>query len=118
MPPPQDDRSLVAEAFYIAGRNGHIEVANFLLEKGADINFRGFFGGTGLHWAAINGHKKMVEFLIAHGADLGLRDEQFNATALGWALRGNRTEIADLLRRSGVDDGSPAGGGEANHSAL
>ena len=98
MPPPEDYASLVSEAFYIAGRNGHVEVAKFLLEKGADINCRGFFGAPGLHWAAINGHKKMVEFLIANGADLGLRDEQFSSTALNWALEGVRMWLAEGLK--------------------
>jgi hypothetical protein len=100
--PPESYAELVSEAFYIAARNGHLEVAKFLLEKGADINCRGFFGAPGLHWAAIHGHKAMVEFLIDHGADLSLRDQQFNSTALGWALEGNHTEIAELLKARGV----------------
>ncbi|HKV93626.1 MAG TPA: ankyrin repeat domain-containing protein [Candidatus Angelobacter sp.] len=97
--PPEDYKDLVSEAFYIAARNGHVEVAQFLLEKGADINCRGFFGAPGLHWAAINGHKPMVEFLISHGADVQLRDTQFNSTALGWALEGKQAEIAELLKK-------------------
>lgn len=101
-PPPEDYKDLVSEAFYIASRNGHVEVARFLLEKGADINYRGFFGAPGLHWAAINGHKPMLEFLIANGADLSLRDTQFNSTALGWALEGKQEEIAELLRAQDV----------------
>jgi hypothetical protein len=117
MPPPEDYASLVSEAFCIAGCNGHVEVASFLLQKSADINCRGFFGTPGLHWAAINGHKKLVESLIGNGAVLGLRDEQFNSTALNWALEGNQTEIAELLRRNGVKDRSPARDGETNHTA-
>jgi ankyrin repeat protein len=100
--PPESYAELVSEAFYIAARNGHLEVAKFLLGKGADINCRGFFGAPGLHWAAIQGHKGMVEFLIGHGAGLTLRDQQFNSTALGWALEGNHTEIAELLKARGV----------------
>ncbi|HEV8490968.1 MAG TPA: ankyrin repeat domain-containing protein [Candidatus Angelobacter sp.] len=102
--PPESYAKLVSDAFYIAARNGHVEVAKFLLEKGADINCRGFFGAPGLHWAAIHGHKTMVEFLIGHGADLTLRDQQFNSTALGWALEGNHTEIAELLKARGVGE--------------
>jgi ankyrin repeat protein len=101
-PPPESYKELVSEAFYIAGRNGHVEVARFLLEKGADINCRGFFGAPGLHWAAINGHKAMVEFLIAHGADLHMRDTQFNSTPLGWALEGKQEDIAELLQAQGA----------------
>lgn len=100
-PAPESYQELVSEAFYIASRNGHVEVARFLLEKGADINCRGFFDAPGLHWAAINGHKPMVEFLIAHGADLHLRDTQFNSTPLGWALEGKQEEIAELLQKKG-----------------
>jgi ankyrin repeat protein len=102
MPPPESYAKLVSEAFYIAARNGHIDVVRFLLGKGADINCKGFFGAPGLHWAAINGHKEMVEFLIDRGADLHLRDEEFNSTPLGWALEGNQTEIAALLEQRGV----------------
>lgn len=96
-PPPESYAELVSDAFYIAARNGHVDVARFLLEKGADVNCRGFFGAPGLHWAAINGHKPMVEFLIGHGADPTLRDQQFNSTALGWALEGKQAEIAEML---------------------
>ncbi len=102
MPPPESYAELVSEAFYIAARNGHSHVANFLLEKGADINCKGFYGAPGLHWAAINGHKEMVEFLIARGADIHLRDEQFKSTPLGWALEGKHAEIAAVLERHGV----------------
>lgn len=101
-PAPEDYKDLLSDAFYIASRNGHVEVARFLLKKGADINYRGFFGAPGLHWAAIHGHKQMVEFLIANGADLALRDAQFNSTALGWALEGKQEEIAELLALRGV----------------
>lgn len=98
--PPESYEELVSKAFYIAARNGHVNVAKFLLEKGADINCRGFFGAPGLHWAAINGHKAMVEFLIDRGVDLTLRDQQFNSTALGWAIEGKQAEIAELLRKA------------------
>jgi ankyrin repeat protein len=96
--PPESYHELVSEAFHIAARNGHVDVAKFLLEKGADINHRGFFGAPGMHWAAINGHTPMVEFLLEHGADQALRDQKFHSTALGWAIEGKHENIAELLR--------------------
>src|ERR1700757_4907895 len=95
---PETYLELISNAFYIASRNGHVQVAEFLKNKGADVNCRGFFGGTGLHWAAIRGHKTMVEFLITHGADIHLRDQKFNATPLDWALEGKQQEIVELLQ--------------------
>jgi ankyrin repeat protein len=92
------DLSAVSNALYGAARNGHTEVVKYLLDQGAAIDTKGFFGGTGLHWAAINGHRETVELLIARGANLELRDEQFNSTPEGWAAEGGHAEIVDLLR--------------------
>jgi ankyrin repeat protein len=90
---------VISHAFYCACRNGQTAVAAFLLDRGADINAKGVFGGTGLHWAAINGHKSTVEFLVANGADLTVRDAKFDATPEGWAEEGRHDEIRELLRR-------------------
>jgi ankyrin repeat protein len=95
--PTEDFGEIVSDAFYIACRNGHTDVARFLLDRGADVNFRGFFGGTGLHWAAINGHKQTVEFLLANGADTSLEDDQFHSTPLGWAHETDQKAIVELL---------------------
>ena len=91
---------VISNAFYGACRNGHTEVAALLLERGADVNAKGVFGGTGLHWAAINGHKDTVEFLVARGADLTIQDAKFDSTAEGWAAEGQHDEIRELLHRS------------------
>jgi len=90
---------MISHAFYGACRNGHTAVAALLLERGADVNAKGVFGGTGLHWAAINGHKDTVAFLVAHGADLTIRDTKFDSTPEGWAAEGRHEEIRELLRR-------------------
>jgi ankyrin repeat protein len=95
--PTEARHEIVSDSFYIACRNGHTEVSRLLLDRGADINFRGFFGGTGLHWAAINGHKETAEFLVANGADTSLEDHQFQSTPLGWAHETNQRAIIDLL---------------------
>jgi ankyrin repeat protein len=91
---------VISDAFYGACRNGHTAVAALLLERGADVNAKGVFGGTGLHWAAINGHKDTVAFLVVHGADLTVRDTKFHSTPEGWAAEGQHNEIRELLHRS------------------
>jgi ankyrin repeat protein len=82
------DPETVDDAFVLACRNGHTDVARVLLARGADVDARGFFAATGLHWAAINGHEETVRFLLAAGADPALRDEEFGSDALGWAREG------------------------------
>lgn len=101
VPASEDYQHNVSDAFYIACRNGHTHVARFLLEKGADIDFRGFFGAPGLHWAAINGHRRTVEFLLEKGADIRVRDHKFNSTPAGWAREGKHMEIESLLHQRG-----------------
>jgi ankyrin repeat protein len=91
---------VISHAFYCACRNGRTRVAALLLERGADVNAKGVFGGTALHWAAINGHKDTVEFLVANGADRTIRDARFDSTPEGWAAEGQHNEIRELLHRS------------------
>jgi ankyrin repeat protein len=92
------DHGVVSDACHIACRNGHVDVAAFLLDRGADIDRRGYFGATGLHWAAINGHSEMVAFLIGRGARTDGRDDEFHATPLEWGVEGDRDDIAALVR--------------------
>jgi uncharacterized protein len=91
---------VISNAFYGACRNGHTAVAALLLERGANVNAKGVFGGTALHWAAINGHEDTVAFLVAHGADLTIQDSKFDSTPEGWAAEGQHEEIRALLHRS------------------
>src|SRR5262249_40389407 len=97
---PPDDRDAVADAFYIACRNGHTAAARGLLERGADVHFKGFFGGTALHWAAINGHRETVEFLLGLGARTDTQDDRFHSTPAGWAHEGGHADLAERLNRA------------------
>jgi ankyrin repeat protein len=96
----------LSDALYAAARNGQTQVVEYLAERGANVDAKGVFGATGLHWAAINGHAGTVELLISRGAELELKDERFNATAEEWAREGGHPEIADRLRRRGPLGGS------------
>ena len=93
---------VLGEAFQLACRNGHVDVARYLARRGAPINAKGYFGGTGLHWAAIEGHLEMVEFLLDQGADVNLKDHGFDATPLGWAMEGGHQKSAELIESFGA----------------
>ena len=91
----------VSAAFVLACRNGHTDSARFLLDRGADVDARGFFAATGLHWAALNGHEDTVRFLLDQRADPTLHDSQFDSDALGWAREGGHEPVVALLSDRG-----------------
>lgn len=97
----QDRQGIINNAFVYACMHGHIDAAQLLLDKGAQINVvpGGFdYAGTGLHYAALNGHRPMIEFLLSHGADKTVTDTKVGSTAAGWAEHGKHPELLDLLR--------------------
>ena len=96
----QDRQGIVNNAFVYACMHGHLEAAQLLLDKGAEINMipGGFdYAGTGLHYAALNGHRAMIQFLLDHGADRSVKDTKVGNTAAGWAEYGGHVELRDLL---------------------
>lgn len=65
----------------------HHALVRWLLKQGADPNARSTVQSkqTVLHSAAWNGDLQMVKLLVAAGADPESRDQQYDATPLGWA---------------------------------
>jgi ankyrin repeat protein len=96
-----DRQNIVDNAFVYACMHGHIEAANLLLSKGAQINAipGGFdYAGTGLHYAALNGHQPMVDWLVQHGADTRIKDEKVGGTPASWAEYGGHAQVRDFLK--------------------
>lgn len=77
--PPEDPTDLVSDALYIACRNGELAVSRWLLDHGADPNWRGFTGGTCLSWADFSGNKELCDLLRERGARDDIRDKEFQA---------------------------------------
>ncbi|MBO9631469.1 MAG: ankyrin repeat domain-containing protein [Chitinophagaceae bacterium] len=81
------------------------ELAIFLIDNGADIHHKGFFGGTALHWAAWVGRDKLVERLISEKAAIDQICITHKGTPLLWAVHGykyggaeNRHHQVDCVR--------------------
>jgi hypothetical protein len=68
--------------------NRHFEVADFLLERGADINtnWSSHEPASILHELVFHANYESMQVLIERGIDMTIRDYRWDGTAHGWAL--------------------------------
>lgn len=78
------------------------EIAELLLEKGANINARDGAGNTALMGVVFKGDKGLTALLIDKGADINLQNYS-GATALIYAVSYGHHDIARLLLEKGAD---------------
>ncbi|XP_077977699.1 uncharacterized protein LOC144433265 [Glandiceps talaboti] len=55
--------------FYATGRAPNAEIAQYLIENGATVDYRNTNGAIPLHGAALQGNTECVKLLLKHGAD-------------------------------------------------
>jgi ankyrin repeat protein len=81
---------------------GHADVAELLINKGADVNARtARLRRNSLHaLAAHMPDRRLAELLIQHGADVNAADAD-GRTPLAVAVKEGRDEVAEVLRRHG-----------------
>ena len=91
---------------------GHVGLAEWLLDNGAEVNARQSHASraTALHSAAWNGDLVMVKYLLRYGADLDAVDEEHETTPLIWAQTAltvtnnpNCGDVADVLSALSVE---------------
>ncbi|KAH8204346.1 hypothetical protein TruAng_001509 [Truncatella angustata] len=89
-------------ALQAASRNGHKEIVELLLEKGAEINIQSGQFETALQAASYIGHKEIVELLLEKGAEVNIQSGK-SETALQAASRNGHKEIVELLLEKGAE---------------
>ncbi len=75
----------------------NVELARFLISRGANVNCRGEGGGSPLHEAAGSGQLELAKLLLDHGANLNAKDDN-GKTPLTIALEYKQTEMERFLR--------------------
>jgi ankyrin repeat protein len=96
------DTSHKYTALHFAARNGHLDVMNFLLNNGAEIDFRtGKNIMTPLFFAIYFGQYDAVSLLLEKGADVNISKGGM-ATPLTAALKNKYFRIAKLLIEKGA----------------
>ncbi|XP_071573914.1 ankyrin repeat and KH domain-containing protein 1 isoform X4 [Temnothorax nylanderi] len=86
-------------ALTLACCGGFLEVADFLIKAGADIELG---ASTPLMEAAQEGHLDLVRYLLESAADVHAQT-QTGDTALTYACENGHTDVADLLLQFGAD---------------
>jgi Ankyrin repeats (many copies) len=90
----QRDQGVLDVAFAWSVMNSHFDVADFLLDHGADINttWSSHEPASILHELVFHGNYEAMRFLIDRGIDMAIKDYRWNATAQGWARHAAKDE--------------------------
>ncbi len=83
--------------------SGSYELAQFLLDKGANVNGYGGNNFTPLHRAAILGHADVANLLLNRGADVDIVGGVWHGTPLHEAAANGHIAIAETLLERGAD---------------
>ena len=98
---------------HLASRYGHIEVARFLLERGADVSAQDKDGKTPLHLASTHSYRTLPQqlagvarILLEHGANVTAQDND-RLTPFDLASQDERlAEVARVLIQHGAGSGA------------
>lgn len=86
----------------LAASDGNIEMVEYLINAGADVNKANVKGVTPLMFATISKHGEVASLLIDKNADINAMD-WFKNTALYFAVNKNDVSTARLLLERGAD---------------
>ncbi len=87
---------------HVATREGHTEIAAYLISLGAEVNTRcAEYQKSPLHLAAEKNHIGMVKLLLSHGANANTTDH-WKYRPIHLALKEGHNDMVDLLLKSGT----------------
>ena len=86
----------------LSERDGNVELALLLLERGADPHLRSAFGWDSLYKALEKGHLGLAQLLLKHGADPNARGI-YDQTLLHVSSREGNWKVASELMKLDVD---------------
>jgi ankyrin repeat protein len=111
-----------------AARNNNLAAVRLMLASGLPIDARGQHQGTALHWAGFHGNLEMAEAILRYHPPLELKDADFDATPLGWAIHGsehgwycetgNHAATVEVLLKAGASPPEKIGGTDAVQEVL
>lgn len=95
----KDSRSMSLTPLHLAAYLGSLDIAQFLVQHGADCWAKEVRGSNPLHVAALGGHTRVVEFLLSSQVNVDVRNN-FDETPLHLAAsKGHLACIQHLVHR-------------------
>jgi ankyrin repeat protein len=91
-------------ALHLAVNKQNLATIRWLLAHGIDVNAKRLMwdcNHTALHMTIESGAVEIARLLLEAGADPNIRDDKYEATALGWADFFGRADFAELIRQKG-----------------
>jgi ankyrin repeat protein len=85
-----------------AAKNGHEGVVRFLLEKGAEVDWKGWNGKTALWEGASGGHGAVVKLLLKNGAEVDSKNISGETPLSDAAFKGHQA-VVKLLLKNGAE---------------
>ena len=103
---PQDVNSQgfvnAASPLHLALHEGHVDLAQMLIECGVDVSTQNEDGSTALHLALENNHVDLARVLIERGTNVSAQKND-GSTVLHLALENGRVDLALMLVERGAD---------------
>ncbi len=84
-------------ALHYAVKYHEYDIAELLIEKGANVNAVDIYGWHPLLHAVNDGNLKLAELLLKNGADLEQKNTETGSTSIDYAGRNNDTKMINLL---------------------
>ncbi|KAL8784999.1 MAG: hypothetical protein Q9195_008810 [Heterodermia aff. obscurata] len=97
----EDDIRQRRAALHYASAQGHIEATKLLLDRGASVDIKDFWGSTPLHMAAKTGDMTTIRLLLDAHASLDIQD-QSGKTALLVAAEIGHHSVVEILIEAGA----------------
>jgi tankyrase len=98
----RDEEGRNSTLLHLAAGYNHLDVVEYLLENGADVNARDKGGLIPLHNASSYGHVDVALLLIKYNSLVNMCD-RWNFTPLHEAAQKGRTQLCSLLINHGAD---------------
>jgi ankyrin repeat protein len=82
--------------------NGNLEMAQLLIEHGANVDDQHFLGTTALHWACFRGEIELVELFVENGANVNRIGRKFTSKGESPLQSSKDDKIIDYLKSKGA----------------